>query len=170
LVTDSKQRYFMQEALKEADLALQRGELPIGAILVMGDEIIARDSTRDKELKERIVHAEILALLQLDKIPHLLSSRREIHLYTNLEPCMMCMGACLVSDISKVYYALESPTDGVADFYNSWHKNPANHVGCRRVEVVGGLLREQSQELFRIFCERFPTGGYSSWAKTLLKR
>ena len=168
MTSKSQQQIFMQEALKEADLALQRGELPIGAILVMGDEIIVRSSTKDKELKARIVHAEMLALLELDKMKHLNGKRREIHLYTNLEPCIMCLGACLVSDISKVYYALESSTDGAASFYNNWQKQPTNHAGCRPIEIFGGDLREQSRDIFQNFCERFPTGGFSDWAKTLL--
>ena len=44
---------------------------------------------------------------------------------------------------------------------------PTDHVGCREVKVIGGILREESRELFRKFCESFPVGGYASWAKTL---
>lgn len=165
---ENRQQKFMREALKEAKEALQRGELPIGALLVSGDKVIARAFARDKELKQRIVHAEILALLELDKIKPFPGERRDVHLYTTLEPCMMCLGACLVTDVSQIYFALESRTDGVAEFYNTWHKNPADHVGCRQVEVTGGILREESRELFREFCVRYPSGGFSNWAKTLL--
>jgi tRNA(adenine34) deaminase len=168
LPVEARQRTFMLEALKVAEEALRRGELPIGAVLVCGDEVIARGSARDKELKQRIVHAEILALLELDRMKPFPVKRREVHLYTNLEPCMMCLGACLVTDVSQVFFGLESPTDGAAELYSTWDKQPADHVGCRELKVVGGVLREESRNLFRQFCELYPFGGYSDWARTLI--
>ena len=159
---------YMREALKEASEALSRGELPIGAVLVSGNQILARASTRDKELKQRIVHAEILALLDLDKRKPFPGKRRDVHLYTNLEPCMMCLGACLVTDVSHVYFGLESPTDGATNLYRDSSLKPSDHVGCRELEIVGGILRNESRTLFRQFCDLYPSGGYSNWAKTLL--
>lgn len=168
MANETKQQFFMREALKEAEKALECGEFPIGAILVSGDNVLVRTFAKDKELKQRIVHAEILALLELDKIKPFPVKRRDVHLYTNLEPCMMCLGACLVTDVSQVYFGLESPTDGVAGFYSKWHQQPTDHVGCRPVEITGGILREESRELFKRFCTRYPFGGYSEWAKTLI--
>ncbi len=81
--------------------------------------------------------------------------RRDVRLYTNLEPCMMCLGASLVSDVSEVYFALESPTDGAAKLYKQWNLNPTDHVGCREIKITGGILQEESRDLFRKFCERF---------------
>jgi tRNA(adenine34) deaminase len=167
MALEDKYEIYMREALKVAEEALQRGELPIGAVLVSGDDIIVRASARDKELKKRLVHAEMLALLELDGIKPFPGKRGDIQLYTNLEPCMMCLGACLVSDVSQVYFGLESPTDGAAELYKNWDKQPTDHVGCRQIKVQGGILRGESRELFRKFCERYPAGGYGNWAKTL---
>lgn len=159
---------YMREALKVAGEALARGELPIGAVLVSNNEILIRASARDKELKQRIVHAEILALLELDARKPFPGKRRDVHLYTNLEPCMMCLGACLVTNVSEVHFGLESPTDGAADLYRGSSASPTNHVGCRELKVFGGILREESRDLFRRFGDTYPTGGYARWAKTLL--
>lgn len=158
----------MKEALKEAETALKRGELPIGAVLVSGHEIVSRAYARDKELKERLVHAEILALLELDKRKPFPGNRRDVRLYTNLEPCMMCLGACLVTDVSEVYFALESPTDGATNLYKNSNMPVSDHAGCREVKIIGGILKEESRSLFQKFCEIYPNGGYSNWAKTLL--
>jgi tRNA(adenine34) deaminase len=137
-------------------------------VLVSGNEILARAFAKDKQLKQRIAHAEILALLELDKRKPFPGNRRDVRLYTNLEPCLMCLGACLVTDVSEVYYALESPTDGSAKLYKQFNVTPTDHVGCREIQIVGGILREESREVFRQFCELYPAGGFASWAKTLL--
>lgn len=168
MVFENRHEMYMREALKIAEEALQRGELPIGAVLVSGNTVLVKATARDKELRQRLVHAEILALLELDGMKPFPGKRGDIQLYTNLEPCMMCLGACVVSDVSQVYFGLESPTDGAAGLYKSWDVAPTNHVGCRHVEVTGGILREESKKLFRKFCEKYPTGGYSDWAKTLI--
>jgi len=159
----------MREALKVAEEGLSRGELPIGAILVSGDEILFKAFARDKEQNQRIVHAELLALLELDSTKPSFKARRSVHLYTNLEPCMMCLGACLVADIGHIFFGLESPTDGAVKLYEKWKLQPSDHVGCRETQVVGGILREESRDLFRKFCDRYPEGGYARWAKTLLE-
>lgn len=161
--------YFMREALAVAAKAMDAGEMPIGAVLVSGNEILVKSWTKDKEFKQRIVHAEMLALLDLDKRKPFPGNRRDVRLYTNLEPCMMCLGACLVSDIGEIYYALESPTDGAEALYKQSNVAPTDHVGCREIKISGGILREESRELFRQYCETYPSGGFSNWAKTLLK-
>jgi tRNA(adenine34) deaminase len=85
---------FMKETLAIAEDGLAFGEFPIAAILVLGDEIVARASTAEECEGRTFVHAEYAVL------------------YTNLEPCLMCMGAAMSFFLGEIYYGLESPGAG----------------------------------------------------------
>jgi len=90
----------------------------------------------------------------MKKLPY--KTRAQLELYTNLEPCLMCLGAAMSSFISKVYFALEAPEDGAVDLVRGEFEKrkvtglPVYHFP----EVTGGLMREQSIKLFQDFVER----------------
>lgn len=104
--------YFMQEALKVATEGLEKGDMPIGAVVVLDDQIIARAHTAEWTEHRLLVHAELLALLQADRYSPLPGWRSKVILFTTLEPCLMCIGAAMSFFLGKIYYALESPSDG----------------------------------------------------------
>lgn len=95
---------FMQEALKEAILAGQSGELPIGAIIVIDHEIIARGHARHKSLRSQIRHAELNAILEGGE--RLFKDYNRAILFTTVEPCPLCLGAVVMADIPHVIFGV----------------------------------------------------------------
>jgi tRNA(adenine34) deaminase len=97
--------HFMREALKEAELAGQTGERPIGAVIVHEGQVIGRGRAQHEARHSQIAHAELNALLQAEQFIN-----AHIHggciLYTTVEPCVMCLGAIVMSDVDHVVYAL----------------------------------------------------------------
>ncbi len=86
---------FMQAALQVATEGLKNGELPIGAVVVLNDQIIARAFTTERAERRLLVHAELRALLEADHLSPFPGKRSDVALFTTLEPCLMCMGAAM---------------------------------------------------------------------------
>ncbi len=129
--------HFMREALTEADAAGQAGELPIGAIVVLDGEIIARGRARHGELKSQLRHAELNALLSGgDK---LWSDYRRAILFTTVEPCPMCLGAVVMADVPHVIYALH---DVVVQSKIILESNP--YIRRHIKSYFGGVLEGES--------------------------
>ncbi len=95
---------FMQEALREADLAAQEGEIPIGAIVVIDGEIISRDHARHQFFRSQIRHAELNAILEGGE--RLWKDYRRAILFTTVEPCPLCLGAAVMADIPHIVFGL----------------------------------------------------------------
>ncbi|MEO9023041.1 MAG: nucleoside deaminase [Ginsengibacter sp.] len=115
--------YFMQQALKEALKALNAGEVPIGAVIVMQEKIIARGYNQVETLNDSTAHAEIIALTSAFNF---LGSKYlpDATLYVTIEPCTMCCGALYWSKIGKVVYGSPDPKHGglsLHDGHNMLH-------------------------------------------------
>ena len=108
----------MRIALEEAANGLDHGELPIGAIVVVDEELVSRAHTQEREQRRLLVHAELLALDQADRT--LGRRRANARLYTTLEPCLGCIGAAMTTMIESVVFALESPGDGGVSTARAW--------------------------------------------------
>lgn len=138
---------FMEEAIKEAKKAQALGEVPIGAVVVLNNEIIGRGHNLRETTQNAITHAEILA------IQSACQSRgswrlSEAELYVTLEPCPMCSGAILLSRLKKVYYGAPDPKAGtVGTLMNLLQDDRFNHT-C---EVEAGLLQAECAELLTSF-------------------
>ena len=139
--------YFMREALKEADLAGQAGERPIGAVIVHQGQVIGRGRAQHQARHSGIAHAEMNALLQAEQYIH-----AHLHdgcvIYTTLEPCVMCLGAIVMSDIDHIVFAL-------ADHWvepSSMLEN--EHVRRHIKHYVGGILENESVKLWERFNPR----------------
>ena len=107
----------MGEALKEAELAYKNGDVPVGAVLVYDNKIIAKNHNRKEVNKNAIDHAEILVIkeaCEYFKNWHL----EECTLYITLEPCLMCAGAIIQSRIKRIVYATSSPKFGYIESLN----------------------------------------------------
>ncbi len=111
----------MKQALKEAYKALDAGEVPIGAVVVMNDKIIARGYNQVETLKDATAHAEIIALTSAFNF---LGSKYlpDASLYVTIEPCTMCCGALYWSKIGKLVYGSEDPKHGGLSLLNSSSK------------------------------------------------
>ncbi|WIF95913.1 tRNA adenosine(34) deaminase TadA [Caminicella sporogenes] len=139
--------YFMKEALIEAKKAFEIGEVPIGAVIVRKNEIIARGYNLRETLKDPTAHAEIIAI---KKAAQVLSSWRltDCELYVTIEPCAMCAGAIVLSRLNKLVIGAMDPKGGAAgSLYNIVNDERLNH----RVEVIYGILESECSEIMKKF-------------------
>lgn len=158
---------FMRRALTLATRALDEGELPIAAVVTLGDRILAEATTAEVREGRLLVHAELLALDAADRLRPFPGRRREVTLYTTLEPCLMCLGAAMSFHVGEVCYALESPSDGAVALARSWVRDEAAMPAYRLPEVVGGVLRRESIALFARYVATHEAGAVRDWARSL---
>ncbi|AOZ88648.1 tRNA-specific adenosine deaminase [Bacillus xiamenensis] len=143
----TKDEQFMQEAISEALKAGQIGEVPIGAVIVLDDQIVSRAHNLRESEQRSIAHAELLAI---DKACKTIGSWRleDAVLYVTLEPCPMCAGAIVLSRVKKVVFGAYDPKGGCAGtLMNLLDDERFNHQS----EVVGGVLENQCGELLSQF-------------------
>jgi tRNA(adenine34) deaminase len=164
--TRSKQDY-MRSALALAAQALEYGEFPIAAIIVLDGRIIANGSATEVRQKRYLGHAELLALEDADRLGLSFEQRRAARLFTTLEPCLMCMGAAMSFFLGEIHYALESPGDGAVSLVKAWERRQADIPAYQLPKITGGLLREESIQLFQAYVRQSPPGPMRDWAQTL---
>ena len=139
--------YYMKQALKEAEKAYKKLEVPVGAIIVKNGKIIARAHNQKEEKKDTTKHAEILAIQKASKK---LQAWRLIdcEMYVTLEPCSMCAGAIINSRIKKIYIGtLDEKTGAAGSMLNLFDDYTFNH----KVEVEKGLLKENCENILKEF-------------------
>jgi tRNA(adenine34) deaminase len=159
----------MREALNVARAGMLKGNLPIGAVLVLDDRIIARAHTAEADTGRLLVHAEMLALWDADQLQPFPGKRGDTVLYTNLEPCPMCLGAAMSFFVGAIYYALEAPVDGAVKLIQGWQRDESAMDAYRVPVIHGGLLRQESKALFAEYlAQHRPGGELESWVKTLV--
>ncbi len=137
----------MELALREAHAAAERDEVPVGAVVVRGNEILARAGNRVEELKDATAHAEMLALTSAFEAA---GEKRlvDAELFVTLEPCIQCAGAILHARLSRVVYGAADPKfGGVASLIQVFDLDGLNHA----VQHEGGLLANESSHLLRSF-------------------
>jgi tRNA(adenine34) deaminase len=159
----------MRQVLALAAQALDVGELPIAAMVFLDGEIIAQAYTSEKREKRFLGHAELVALEIADRQNLSYYQRTRAKLYTNLEPCMMCMGAAMSFFLGEIVYGLESSGDGAVELVRSWIRKEEDFPGYRVPEIRGGVLREDSLKLFEAYVDRHEPGPMRAWAETLIK-
>lgn len=139
--------YFMQQALKEAMIAFEDDEVPVGAVVVLNNRIIARGHNMVEKLKDPTAHAEMIALtsafnfLGAKYLP-------EASLYVTVEPCLMCTGALYWSKISRVIW-------GAADEKNGHQRVTGNQFPFHpKTQVTNGIMADECAELMKSFFRR----------------
>ncbi len=137
----------MDKALVEARAAAHRGEVPVGAVIVLGDRVVAAAGNRTRELNDPTAHAEILALRAA--CAEAGSERLPDHdLYVTLEPCAMCAAALAAARIRRIYYGAADPkSGGVAHGARVFSHPQTHHVP----EVYDGISATESENLLRSF-------------------
>jgi tRNA(adenine34) deaminase len=141
-VHEPRDEEYMRCALEEAEKALAHDDVPIGAVVVRGEEIIGRGHNERELLEDPTAHAEVLALREAAAR---LGSWRVLDatLYVTLEPCAMCAGAIVLARIPRVVFAATDPKAGAAGSVRDVLAHPAlNH----RPEVVGGVLEAEAAD------------------------
>jgi tRNA(adenine34) deaminase len=137
----------MRLALKEASLAFQRGEVPVGAIISKDGKVISSSHNLRETSKDPSAHAEILVIRDATKISD--SWRLTgLTLYVTKEPCIMCAGALVNSRIARLVYGCrDEKAGGVDSLYQILNDKRLNH----QVEVVSGVLDEECADILRNF-------------------
>ena len=137
--------YFMQIALREAEEAFEEGEIPVGAVIVLGDKIIAKAHNLTQTLNDVTAHAEMQALTSAF---HFLGAKylNDCTLYVTLEPCVMCAGALYWAQIGKMVYGAPDPKRGYT-LVNTSLLHP-------KTEVVKGVLEKECQNLLEVFFKK----------------
>ncbi|MBI5788155.1 MAG: nucleoside deaminase [Candidatus Schekmanbacteria bacterium] len=138
---------YMELALREAAIAGQKGEVPIGAVAVWGNDIIAKTHNLRESLNDPTAHAEILLLKQVSA--KLNKWRlKDLRVYVTLEPCLMCAGALILARVSTLIYGADDPKAGaIKSLYNILDDNRLNH----RIEVVSGVKGEECGRILADF-------------------
>lgn len=146
-MTPEQEVFFMNEAIKEAKIAQQLGEVPIGCVLVHEGKIIARGHNLREKKQATLAHAEIQAIMQANQV--LKSWRLEkTQLFVTLEPCPMCAGAILNARISEVYYGAYDLKAGCAGtLMNLLTEKRFNH----QCYVKKGICQKTCQNLLQDF-------------------
>ena len=142
-----KKELLMKEALVQAKKALKKGEVPIGAVVVLGDEIIGKGHNQPITMKDPTAHAEIIALKEAS---NRLENYRlnEAIIYTTLEPCLMCAGALVHARIKKIIFAAQDTKSGVVVNNGGLIQSEfLNH----KVSFEGGILEKQASKLLKDF-------------------
>jgi tRNA(adenine34) deaminase len=139
----------MREALDEARRGLADGEVPVGAVVVVGEEIVGRAHNAPVSLADPTAHAEVLAL----RAAGIKTGNYRLigaTLYATVEPCAMCCGAVLHARVARVVYGAPDPKAGaVASLYQLLDDRRLNH----RAAALGGVLGDESAALLRRFFE-----------------
>ncbi len=139
--------YFMQQALKEAEQAFDNDEVPVGAIIVVNNKIIARAHNQVELLHDSTAHAEILALTSAFNA---LGSKYlpEATLYVTLEPCLMCCGALYWSKIGRIVYAASDEKNGFKRITKEeWPFHP-------KTIVTNGILEQECSFIIKSFFKK----------------
>ncbi len=141
--------FFMNEAIKEAKKAFDKNEVPVGAVVVYQDKIIARAHNLRESNQAFHAHAEFLAMQKATK--KIGSWRLEdCTIYVTLEPCSMCAGAMIQSRVKELYYGAIDPKAGAVESVVKLLDNRFNH----QVAIHSGLLKDQASELLKKFFKK----------------
>ena len=133
--------YFMKKALQEAELAFKKREVPIGAVIVMNDKIIARAHNLTETLNDVTAHAEMQAFTAAADF---LGGKylKECTLYVTLEPCQMCAGASYWTQLGKIVYGASETQRGFVNLQTTLHP---------KTKVVRGILENECSQLMKRF-------------------
>lgn len=137
----------MREALEEAQKAFEKGEIPVGAVMVKDGRIIARAHNLRETTGDPTAHAEVLAIREAAKT---LGGRRlsGCTLYVTLEPCPMCAGALVMACVEKCYFGAVDERQGCCESIYALTQDPAFY---HRLPCVGGLLAQEASALLKRF-------------------
>ncbi|GGI56005.1 nucleoside deaminase [Winogradskyella haliclonae] len=133
--------YFMRKALQEAEAAFEKGEIPVGAVVIIDDKIIARSHNLTELLNDVTAHAEMQAITSAANF----LGGKYLHnctLYVTLEPCQMCAGALYWSQISKIVYGATDEQRGFKAMGTKLHP---------KTKVIGGVLEDEASALMKRF-------------------
>ena len=142
-------RFYMSEALKEAQVAFDADEVPVGAIITCKGRVIAKAHNQVKLLKDPTAHAEMIAITQAAST---LENERlpDTTLYVTIEPCVMCAGALILARVKRLVYGAADPKTGAFGSALDINKKKLNH----KIIVTKGVLKEDCGALIKEFFKK----------------
>lgn len=142
--------YWMGEALREGELAMERREVPVGAVVIVGDQIVARAHNEVESSLRPTGHAEILAI---ERAATAMGSWRltDASIYVTLEPCTMCIGAILNARLWQLVFGAYDDKAGAVGSMYDLSANYSSAATGRRLEVVSGVRSAECQALLTRF-------------------
>lgn len=143
-------QFFMKQALKEAQKAMMKDEVPIGAVIVVNDQVVARGHNLREETNDPTAHAEIVAIRKLTKKKQ--SWRLEdAKIYVTIEPCSMCAGAILWTRMQAIVYGAKDEKGGACGTcYNLFDQKGLNHT----LEIVAGVREAECRDIVQEFFKK----------------
>jgi tRNA(adenine34) deaminase len=141
MITLYTDEYFMKKALQEAEAAFEKGEVPVGAIIVVDNKVIARTHNLTEMLNDVTAHAEMQAITSA---ANFIGGKylKNCTLYVTLEPCQMCAGALYWSQISKIVYGASDASRGFMKMGTQLHP---------KTQIVSGVLERECSKLMTTF-------------------
>lgn len=152
-MTSSLHDHFMKEAIKQASLALEKGEVPVGAVVVFENKIVGRAHNQTEMLHDPTAHAEMIALTQASET---VAQGKKDHrgslegatMYVTLEPCPMCAGALVLTKCKNLVYGVKDAKAGACEsLYRITQDDRLNH----RLNVVSGIMEHDARFLLQEF-------------------
>jgi tRNA(adenine34) deaminase len=149
----------MAEALAEAERSLSVDEFPVGAVVVLGDDVVARAHWTGATQRRLLDHAEMLALMDAERNGRVADrrERQQAMLYTTLEPCPLCMSAAMSFLLGRIVFAAAAPVDGATNLPDLWqppHGHPRDGMPYAIPAVTGGVGRDASVRLIAEWTSR----------------
>ena len=145
--------YYMGLALEEARLAFDKGEVPIGAVIVKEGQVISRAHNLVESSKDPTAHAEMLAIRQAAALPHLFRLT-DCDLYVTVEPCAMCAGAIVLARIARLYIGTPDPKSGAClSLYQLTTDDRLNH----KVQLFSGIREAECSQWMKTFFKQLRT-------------
>ena len=149
--------HWMTEAVKEARLAVAAGELPIGGVLVGGNKLLGVTQTRVRRMGSIVAHGELTMLMEAKSLIY--TAERPLVLYSTLEPCLMCLGACMQCEIDMVVFGMKCAPDGGVVLAEAIQKS-----GQKTPIIVGPIFEDMCLSVWSEWKhgENHPAYGYAS--------
>ena len=142
--------FFMKEALREAQKAYEKDEVPVGAVAVFKNQIIGRGYNQTEHLQDPTAHAEIIAITAA---ANALGSWRliDVEMFTTVEPCTMCAGALVLSRVRRIVFgARDEKFGGCGSIFEIPTEKRLNH----RIEIISGILEAETIALMQSFFKK----------------
>lgn len=159
----------MRIAIEIGKNSLKQGELPVGAVLFMGNEIVGKSYSSGENERQFLRHAEMKVLWEIDERGYSVKDRKGMQLFVTLEPCMMCLGAAMGAFIGEIYYSVSSPIDGAVAFAeNDWNSNHIEIQSYTLPKCYGGIILTEGKALLQEYVEIKKEGALVDFCKTLI--
>lgn len=163
----SQDKEYLDMALESAREAHSLGNFPVGAVLVIDNEVVGVGGNKINEKKSFMWHAEMTLIMEnSSKMYAAYNAGKSIKLYSTLEPCIQCLGASVISYVNEIYYILKDPNGGACDMR---HDNIGFHYIDDWPKIFHCPYTSESLDLLEDFLKKEVQGGNATWASMFLE-